>query len=166
MIQSPGFQSGSAIRTANLRLQAELEAAHAEISRLSAGSVLAGIADAPDVVTAFRDAHEEQKRAIIDLLLTVTLLRSHSGGIYFDPTTVRIEQKLNPPVRRKIGAYPYGSQPGRQGREGKTGGPRTTSSVQCAGSWNSGHPVRPTLRSRPPSTAKESSHADPNGGHP
>ena len=30
-------------------------------------------------VAAFRDAHEERKRAIIDLLLTVTLLRGHAG---------------------------------------------------------------------------------------
>ena len=170
MIQSPGFQSGSAIRTANLRLKAELGAAHAEISRLSAGSVLAGIADAPDVVTAFRDAHEERKRAIIDLLLTVTLLRGHQSGrntdgTYFDPTTSGSNRSSNRTPQRVGRHTPTATSQAAGVRVTPAPQDDEQRAVRRIVELRTRRADLPCDR-RHARQPKASSHANPNGGHP
>jgi DNA invertase Pin-like site-specific DNA recombinase len=82
-------------KIANKRVQDELQNTETEIGRLTSDSTLAGVADAADPVAAFRTADIDRKRAVIDTLMTVTLLRMPPGrrayGQYFDPNSVRIE---------------------------------------------------------------------------
>jgi site-specific DNA recombinase len=84
-------------KIANERLQRELRDINAKLGRPVA-SPLVGIADADDPEVAFRAADVDRQRAVIDVLMTVVLLRSatrgrRAGGGYFDPTTVEIVPK-------------------------------------------------------------------------
>jgi len=89
--------TGTQFRVANERLQREIRTTEAELGRRSAGSALAGIADAPNPSLAFRSASIDRQRTVIDLLMTVTLTRiergRRPGGSYFDPATVEIVPK-------------------------------------------------------------------------
>lgn len=89
--------TGTQFRLANERLQHEIRAVEAELGRRSAGSTLTGIADASDPPLAFRNASIDRQRAVIDTLMTVTLMRAERGrrpgGHYFDPSSVKIEWK-------------------------------------------------------------------------
>jgi hypothetical protein len=89
--------TGAQFRVANERLQREIRTTEAELGRMSAGSQLAGVADAADPALAFRSAGIDRQRVVIDLLMTVTLARTERGrrpgGVYFDPDSVRIEWK-------------------------------------------------------------------------
>lgn len=84
-------------RIANARLQQEIHSTEAELGRRTAGSTLAGIADATDPAAAFRQADIDRQRAVIDVLATVTLKRigagRRPGGGYFDPDSVVITSK-------------------------------------------------------------------------
>ncbi|MEO7195457.1 MAG: recombinase family protein [Pseudonocardiaceae bacterium] len=84
-------------RVANERLQHEIRATEAELGRRSVGTTLTGIADASDPAFAFRSAGIDRQRAVIDTLMTVTLMRTkrgrRPGGHYFDPSSVKIEWK-------------------------------------------------------------------------
>jgi site-specific DNA recombinase len=84
-------------RVANERLQHEIRATEAELGRRSVGTTLTGIADASDPAFAFRSAGIDRQRAVIDTLMTVTLMRTERGrrpgGHYFDPSSVQIEWK-------------------------------------------------------------------------
>lgn len=82
--------------TAKLRTRmAELTTAIADASR---GSVLAGVVDAEDVQVTWAALDLDRRRAIIDTLLTLRVLRAPKGRragwspgeTYFDPTTVEI----------------------------------------------------------------------------
>jgi hypothetical protein len=63
--------------------------------------VLAGVADAPDPARVWAGLDLSRRRAIIDVLATVTILPARRGRrpgwqpgqTYFDPTTVRVEPK-------------------------------------------------------------------------
>jgi hypothetical protein len=79
--------------TANRGLQQKIRDVEAELGRLQAGSVLAGIADAADPVKAFRAAGQDRQRAIIDARWSVTLRKVGRGRRSFDPTSVVIEPK-------------------------------------------------------------------------
>lgn len=89
--------TASQFRAANERVQREIRDAEAELGRKTAGSTLAGVADADDPARAFRRADIDRQRSIIDQLVKVTLLRMRPGrqadGSYFDPESVRIEPK-------------------------------------------------------------------------
>jgi site-specific DNA recombinase len=84
----------SSIRTQRERITAELAAA-------SRGSVLAGVADAPDPAKVWAGLDLSRRRAIVDTLATVTILPGRkgrrpgwrAGESYFDPATVRVEPK-------------------------------------------------------------------------
>ncbi|MEV5689914.1 recombinase family protein [Micromonospora globbae] len=77
---------------------ARVEAAIAEASR---GSVLAGLADAPDVGEAWEGLDLDRRRAVIDTLMTITIHRTKKGrppgwkpGMsYFNPETIQIDWK-------------------------------------------------------------------------
>lgn len=89
--------TASQFRVANERVQGEIRQLEAEIGRKTAGSALAGIADAPDPGEAFARADIDRQRAIIDMLCTVTIRRARpghqGGGSYFDPESVVIEPR-------------------------------------------------------------------------
>jgi site-specific DNA recombinase len=65
------------------------------------GSVLAGVADAPDPASVWHGLDRSRQREIIRVLMVVTILRAgrgrprgwRPGESYFDPETVRIEPK-------------------------------------------------------------------------
>jgi site-specific DNA recombinase len=83
--------------TAAIRTQREdITAALAAASR---GSVLTGVADAPDVAEVWEGLDLSRRRAIVDVLLEVTILRAKRGGARrkgettFDPASVAIKWK-------------------------------------------------------------------------
>jgi site-specific DNA recombinase len=99
-IDAPQLQAATAsIRTQREQITAELAAA-------SRGSVLAGVADAPDPAAVWQRLDLSRRRAIIDTLVTVTILPARKGRRpgwqpgerYFDPRTVRVE-----PVQAECG---------------------------------------------------------------
>jgi site-specific DNA recombinase len=85
--------------TADIRRQRE--EITAALATMTAGSVLAGVADAPDPGLVWAGLDLSRKRAIVDVLMTVTILPGRKGRrpgwrpgeTYFDPDTVRIEPR-------------------------------------------------------------------------
>lgn len=86
-------------KAANERNKQKLEQVNAQIATLTPNDVFADVADAEDPVAAFRAAGIDRQRAIIDALMTVTVLRAkpgrQPGGGYFDDESVRIDWKSN-----------------------------------------------------------------------
>ncbi|HSO53937.1 MAG TPA: recombinase family protein [Actinomycetes bacterium] len=82
----------AAIRTQREQVTASLAAA-------SRSGVLQGVADAPDPSTVWEGLDLSRRRAIVDVLLEVTILRTKRGGARrkgetsFDPASVAIEWK-------------------------------------------------------------------------
>jgi site-specific DNA recombinase len=68
---------------------------------MTRGSVLAGVADAEDPAKVWKGLDLSRKRAIVDVLSDVVILKAHkgrrpgwrSGETYFDPATVEITWK-------------------------------------------------------------------------
>jgi site-specific DNA recombinase len=94
-IDAPQLQAATAaIRAQRQKITAQLAAA-------SRGSVLAGVADAPDPAKVWKGLDLSRKRAIIDTLATVAILPARrgrrpgwrAGESYFDPATVAITPK-------------------------------------------------------------------------
>jgi site-specific DNA recombinase len=95
VIDAPQLAQGTAaIRRQREQITAELAAA-------SRGSVLAGVADAPDPAKVWAGLDLSRRRAIVDTLATVTILPGRkgrrpgwrAGESYFDPATVRVTPK-------------------------------------------------------------------------
>jgi site-specific DNA recombinase len=84
------------VEPATADIRAEREAITEELTSMAAGSVLSGVADAVDVAAAFDACDLSRQRAIVDLLMVVTLNRSRRGrragwrpgDSYFDPASV------------------------------------------------------------------------------
>jgi site-specific DNA recombinase len=94
------IEPGSFVRiTADIRRQRE-QITDA-LAAMTAGSVLAGVADAPDPPAVFRGLDLSRKRAIVGVLLDVVILPAakgrrpgwRAGESYFDPDTVRVTWK-------------------------------------------------------------------------
>jgi site-specific DNA recombinase len=89
------------LRFGSERLRARMDAVEAEIAARARGSILAGVADAPDPAKVWKGLPLSRRRAIVDLLVTVTILPGRrgrrpgwqAGESYFDPTTVRVEPR-------------------------------------------------------------------------
>ena len=72
-----------------------------QIAAASRRSVLEGVADAPDPARVWAGLNLDRRRAIIDLLVEVTILPANKGRRagwrpgepYFDPVTVKIVPK-------------------------------------------------------------------------
>jgi hypothetical protein len=68
---------------------------------MTAGSVLAGVADAPDPAKVWAGLDLSRKRAIVDVLVDVVILPARRGRrpgwrpgeTYFDPESVKITWK-------------------------------------------------------------------------
>jgi site-specific DNA recombinase len=86
---------------ATAAIRSQREQITAELAATSRGSVLAGVADAPDPARAWAGLDLSRKRAIIDVLADVVILPARrgrrpgwrSGESYFDPTTVQVTPK-------------------------------------------------------------------------
>jgi site-specific DNA recombinase len=94
-IDAPTLEAG----TEEIRQQRETITARLEV--MSRGSVLAGVADASDPAMVWAGLDLSRKRAIVDVLMDVTILPAkrgrragwRAGESYFDPATVRIDPK-------------------------------------------------------------------------
>jgi site-specific DNA recombinase len=89
------------LEAATASIRAQRERITAELAAASRGSVLAGVADAPNPAKVWQGLDLSRRRAIIDVLATVTILPARkgrrpgwrAGEAYFDPATVRVEPK-------------------------------------------------------------------------
>jgi len=97
VIDAPQLREG----TARIRAQrAEIAAQLADAAR---GSVLAGVADAPDPAKAWAGLDLDRRRAVVDTLLDVVILPARrgrrpgwqAGEGYFDPRTVAVTPKTS-----------------------------------------------------------------------
>ena len=84
-------------------INVSLEAVRAKIGNLYDGSALAGIVDTDDAGSAWLEAPLDRKRAVLDALATVTLLRGghgrpagwQPGQTYFRPELVKVEWRTS-----------------------------------------------------------------------
>jgi site-specific DNA recombinase len=89
------------LQAATAAIRAQREQITAQLAAASRGSVLAGVVDAPDPAAVWAGLDLSRRRAIVDVLATVTILPARkgrrpgwrSGESYFDPATVRVEPK-------------------------------------------------------------------------
>jgi site-specific DNA recombinase len=89
------------VEQATATIRSEREAITEELTSMAAGSVLSGVADAADVAKAFDACDLSRRRAIVDLLMVVTLKRSRRGrpagwepgSSYFDPASIEFTPK-------------------------------------------------------------------------
>lgn len=92
------------LREGSARVRERLTAVDAALAAAGRGSVLAGFSGA-DVADAWAELDLDRKRAIIDALMTITLLPSRRGRrpgwrpgeSYFDPASVRVEPRTVAP---------------------------------------------------------------------
>jgi site-specific DNA recombinase len=89
------------VESATAAIRQEREDITDELTAMQAGSVLSGVADAADVAKAWDGTDLSRKRAIVDLLMTVTIRPSRRGrrpgwrpgDSYFDPASVTFTPK-------------------------------------------------------------------------
>ncbi|MER6825254.1 recombinase family protein [Streptosporangium sp. NPDC000563] len=83
--------------TGSTRLRSQLKEVENRITAASQGSVFAGVVGTEDPRATWKGLDLGRKRAILDALMTVTILPARHGrasdGSYFDPASVRIEPK-------------------------------------------------------------------------
>lgn len=75
------------------RLRPQLEAAQARLKIINDRPLLAGVVGAPDVAAAWQALPLTRRRAIVDLLMSVTVHKTRSGSREFIPESVRIQWK-------------------------------------------------------------------------
>lgn len=86
-----GVLTLGAVRRSSERLRQELATVEGEIQRATHADVLTPLITARDVETAWAACDLQQKRAIVDALMNVTLLPPERGHQPFDPETVQVE---------------------------------------------------------------------------
>jgi site-specific DNA recombinase len=96
-----GALTQAQLLAATNELRARLERVEAQIGDAQQVSALEGLAGSGDVRAAWEDMSLDRRRAVLDLLATVTVLpRQHAGrlpgGSYFDPDAVHIVWKVTP----------------------------------------------------------------------
>jgi hypothetical protein len=83
--------------TGSTRLRSQLKAIEDQIVAASKGSVFVGVVGTDDTRATWKAQDLGRKRAILDALMTVTILPTRHGrgpdGSYFDPASVRIDWK-------------------------------------------------------------------------
>lgn len=82
-----------AVRKSSDRLRAELERIEADMATKVHVDALGPLVAAQDVSAAWSGLDVQQRRGVVDSLMTVTLLRPETGRRDFDPESVRIEWK-------------------------------------------------------------------------
>lgn len=88
-----GILTLGAVRTSSDRLRVELEAVRAKIRNSTHADVLTPLVTASDVAGTWAACDLKQKRAAIEALMTVTLLKPETGTREFDPETVQVQWK-------------------------------------------------------------------------
>jgi site-specific DNA recombinase len=93
-----GALTQAQLLAATNELRARLETVEARIGQAQQVSALEGLVGAADVRATWEALSLDRRRAVLDLLATVTVLpREHAGrlpgGAYFDPTAVNIAWK-------------------------------------------------------------------------
>jgi len=86
-----GFIDGRRYKAARDKGEADLRRAQSALAAVQASSEAAPVLTAPDAAEAFLGASLAVRRAVVDLLATVTIGRGARGSKTFDPETVRIE---------------------------------------------------------------------------
>ncbi|MGH3281733.1 MAG: recombinase family protein, partial [Trebonia sp.] len=84
---------GKRYKEKRAKIEAELSTAEARLTRLAAGSEVAGVLTAPDAVAAFDGAPLGVRQAVIRFFMDVTLLPAPRGRKGFDPQTIQITPK-------------------------------------------------------------------------
>jgi site-specific DNA recombinase len=87
------------LQAATASIRTQREQITAELATASRGSVLSGVADAADPARVWKGLDLSRRRAIVDTLVTVTILPGRKGRrpgwrpgqTYFDPAAVRVE---------------------------------------------------------------------------
>jgi hypothetical protein len=98
---SAGTIDGPQLEEITADLRQQREAITAQLAAMTKGSVLAGVADAADPAKVWAGLDLSRKRAVIDVLMIVTILPAkrgrrpgwRAGESYFDPATVGIKPK-------------------------------------------------------------------------
>lgn len=85
-----GLIDGRRYRTATEKATARLEPIQREMNQMAGGAEGAEVLTAEDPVAAFDAASMDQRRRVIDALMTVTLMPAPRGKTDFDPATVDI----------------------------------------------------------------------------
>ncbi|MGJ6965090.1 recombinase family protein [Streptosporangium sp. G11] len=97
MLHADGAIDARQLVTGSTRLRSQLEKVESRITAASQGSVFAGVVGTEDTRATWKGLDLGRKRAILDALMTVTILPARQGraadGSYFDPTSVKIEPK-------------------------------------------------------------------------
>lgn len=86
-----GILTLSAVRKSSERLRAELAKVEAELHNAVHADVLRPLVTAKDVEAIWKRYDLAQRRAVIDALMTVTILKPEQARNSFDPETVRID---------------------------------------------------------------------------
>lgn len=89
---SQSLITGRQLADATARVEAQVHEIDAKLSRLVGGGPLASLASSPDPVTAFDAAPLDVQRALVDVLMVVTIAPSGRGQ-KLGPERVRIEWK-------------------------------------------------------------------------
>jgi len=89
-----GLLTLTAVRRSSDRLRHELADTEAQMHTATHADVLGPLVTADDVAQTWQRCDLQQKRAVIDALMVVTLLAPKRGRQQFDPDTVRIEWKV------------------------------------------------------------------------
>lgn len=88
-----GEMTRAQFRTANARIAARLAEVEAVMAHAHRAPVLADLVKADDAAAAWEGLMLDRKRAVVDLLMSVTILPAGPGRRVFDPATVHIEWK-------------------------------------------------------------------------
>jgi site-specific DNA recombinase len=85
-----------AVRKSSERLRTELAAVEAEMAAAVHTDALGPLVAAQDVAEVWSRLDVQQRRQVVDALMTVTLLKPENGRRDFDPETVKIEWRGAP----------------------------------------------------------------------
>jgi hypothetical protein len=85
----------AAVRRSSERLRRELADTEAQLHNATHADVLGPLVSAVDVDKAWQNCDLQQKRAVIDALMIVTLLAPKRGRQQFDPESVQIEWRTS-----------------------------------------------------------------------
>lgn len=91
-----GILTLGAVRKSSARLRQELDKVEATIAATVKADTLAPLVSADDIDEAWQGYDVHQRRAVIEALMKITLLKPGNGVRAFDPETVRIEWKVMP----------------------------------------------------------------------
>ena len=88
-----GLLTLDSVRKSSARLKAELEQIEAQVQAETKADVLAPLVHAPDVEAAWAACDLKRRRAVIEALMTITLLPPKRGRHAFDPDSVKVDWK-------------------------------------------------------------------------